>query len=160
MADHRIELILEQIKALVLAGSTTNAGSKVTRGKNSQHLADDYSATPHFAAVNILQGADRPIGDEAYTNVAFQDCELEALIDLAVQAQAELVAETRLNALRTQVHKVLMVAPFNLGLGYVIAIYPAGADQPEVDADREFVVQKQRTRWRVQFRTSITDPSA
>lgn len=156
--EHRIELILDKVKTLLLAGPT-DAGAKVTRGKNDQHTADDVSASPQLAALNIWQGQDAPEGD-GYENIAFQDNVLEVLVDLH-RGGVDPVAmpETTLNTLRTQVHKVLM-ADHTLGLSFVTLIVPGGASEPEAKTDHQFVQHKQRTRWRVFYRTSITDPSA
>lgn len=157
MPDHRAEQILAQVKTLLLAGPT-DAGAKVERDKTTPHQDSDFSVGN--AALNVVMGADSPLGEDGASNMAFLDSGLMVHVDLHVKAAPTSIPSTALNQLRLQVHKVLMAGERRQGLAFVIDTIPAGAGQPTLQSDFEIVEHKQRTSWLITYRSSITDPSA
>lgn len=145
--EHRADQILDTVTA-ILKAAATEAGDNVDRGRLRAPTDETF--------INVLMGSDDPLN----ANIAFSDSELLVYVDLHVPADP---AQTHLQdkallALRKQVQITLM-ADRKLGLAFVTQIIPDGAQDPMRQAERELELNKLRTRWRVHYRTSITDPS-
>jgi len=146
-------LRVEQIMVAVLANLTglATTGANVFRGR-VYGLQDT-----EVPALTIYQGADTPLGDYGLENYAFIDSELTIKVTAHVKTADQ--AETELNKIRREVHVALM-ADYQQGLSFVITTIPQGATEPLLLSDGETPTATMDMYWRVQYRSSQTDPGA
>lgn len=149
----RAESILAAIETLL--DGTTDAGANVQRG---QVYAHEETKLP---AIAIFMGPDVPAGE---MQTGFTDWDLTVLIQTTVSIAAwytdmSAAVETSLNALREQIH-ALLLADHTLGLSYVIDTTAGPAEQPIIDGDGELPVGSQILQFVVRYRASFSDIGA
>lgn len=110
-------------------------------------------------AACVFMGEEIPRGDNGFEVMGSYDAVMTIYIDLWDQADQSTNIETKLLELRKLTHIQLMQSN-RLGLSYVINIAPFGAEEPELSPDGRALTGKLRSLWIVEYRTSVTDPSA
>lgn len=147
MADHRDEQILDAVMTTV-TGLTTPVSAPV-RGRVYPH---DDSNLP---ALTVYMGQSTPV-DEG--NVRYQDRYLEVRIEAHVKEATETLEQT-LNQLKKEVY-VAVLANRTLGLPFVHDTQWEGDGEPELQDGSNKPTGSLEMRYRVQYRHSISDPSA
>lgn len=147
---HRIETILAQAQTLVTGLATT--GNNVFRGRATP--LSHQKPKVEVPGLLLAQGGDEVL--ENHGGVIL-------LGSLGFEIAAVVVGEenqldTLLNLIRAEV-TVALQADHTLGLPFVHQLEELGADQPEHDSSGERPMAQQRTRWRVTFDRSRTDPA-
>ena len=151
MADHRREQILDAL-ATALTGLTTT-GANVFRGR--AYPLDDAS----LPAILIYQGQDEPVPDDS------PDAVLQ-YIDSTLTVSVEPVAMSnvvQVDQVLNQIDKeswIALMASTNLGLAYVLAIWPSVALEPRITPDGDRPLGYLRRNWIIKYRSSRADPSA
>lgn len=151
MADHRAEQVLAAVKTTLEADGTFSV-FRTSVDALSEALQQVPSAV-------IFQGDDDPRGDSGFEVLGSFNSVLTVHVDLWDAASGNESVETQLNELRKKVHIALMGST-RLGLSFVFNLAPAGAEEPEISEDGQALSGKLRTNWMVEYRTSVTDPSA
>jgi len=151
MADHRAEQILAAVKTTLEADGTFS----VFR----DHVDALTGTLQQLPAACIFSGDDVPRGDTGFEVIGSYDSVLTVYIDAWEQADRDTGVITKLMDIRKKIHIALMGST-RLGLSFVFNLSPAGADEPELSADGEAITGKLRTLWMMEYRSSVTDPSA
>jgi hypothetical protein len=112
-----------------------------------------------LAAVSVDYGADEPVSDTGYANLANIDSNLELLTTIVVKEADEQAVLQALLDRRVAIHKALM-ADRSLGLTtFVIDTRPAGAAAPDLDVSTDMPAGSLTCRWIVHYRMNLADPS-
>jgi len=147
MADHRVEQIIDAVKAAVTGLATTSAN--VERGR---FQSVEGSKT---AELTVTQGASSPAQEP---NVAFQYPAIEVVITAHAKGQDGTV-ESTINQIAKEVY-IAMMADRQLGLPeFVIDTEWLGNSEPSLST-MEKPTMSMEMRFSVQFQHSYTDPSA
>jgi hypothetical protein len=150
---HRLQSIVDAAVAAIAARPAL--GASVYRHRRNSLSSDDME----LPAVSVSFGEDSALSDFGVTNLSFLDSGvvLTALAVASASTEQDLVEE--LLRLRREIHIALMT-DVTLGLGYVMACYYHGASDPTISSAGERFSGALDTRWRVDYRTSLTDPGA
>lgn len=148
MADHRAKQIADGIVTALQSVATLN--SVVYR-----HRALTLSeAEQELPAACVQIGVDTP------TNRTFAslDSQLEVIVKLYCVGSTEADVFEQLMNMRTQSHVAVMTNPA-YGLTFVTSTIYAGADAPQIRTEGGRLVGVLETRWTVDYRMNLTDPS-
>lgn len=111
------------------------------------------SERPFFA---VYLGADEPVGDYGPQNVNVLDHNVQVMVDIIVDVDAQNDLEQAFLDARTSVHDALM-SDHTQGLAFVMQTIPNGAGEPVISIESEVKTASYRTEWVFQIRTSIND---
>lgn len=151
MADHRAEQILAAVKTQLEADGTFSV---------FRDPVDALSGTlQQIPAACIFVGDDEPRGEGGFEVIGSYDSVLMVFVDVWESADRGESVNTKLLDLRKKVHIALMGST-RLGLSFVFNLSPGGAEAPELSTEGEAVTGKMRTLWIMEYRSSVTDPSA
>lgn len=125
--------------------------------KNAWRQYPYSAADTALPALNVVMGADKPLGERGPDNLSFQDWELTVFVDVIVKSSATPL-ETTLNNIRLAVHKTLL-ANYTLGLPFVFNGYAGPVEEPEQKGETELPISVMRTSFMFLHRSLITDPS-
>lgn len=150
---HRVQSIVDQ--AVSLLAARTTLGAAVYRHRRSSLSAPDLE----LPAVSVHYGEDTALSDLGVSNLSFLDSGLSLTATVLADGSNEQDVVEELLRLRREVH-IAFMADVTLGLAYVMACYYRGASEPIISGAGERFSGALDTRWRVDYRTSLTDPGA
>lgn len=148
--SHRVEQIIEAFAALVDANF--NGSVYIHRALS---LSEEEGELP---AISIDFGEDSPLDDDGASNLAFLDSLVSVMATIYTRGSEEIEVRRALMAARTAMHIAIM-ADRTLGLSFVVDTRYGGADEPEINAETEYLAGRLVCRWAVHYRMNITDPS-
>lgn len=149
---HRAEQIVDAVAAKITA-STTFSGSVLT------HLATSLSeVAAEMPAISVDVGADEPADEDGADNFSFLDSLLTVDTTAYVRGEDEAEIKSALLDARRSIHVALM-ADRSQGLAFVIDTRYGGAEAPEITADADRMAGRQVSRWSIQYRMNVSDPS-
>jgi len=145
MADHRAEQILAAVLT-ILKGSVTTAVSI------DRDHAYSYDET-ELPAINVCMGAEKP--EQVLLN-NYVEWALDVEFEIACKETTTL--STTINQIRKEI-QVALRSDYKLGLSFVTECLPGEFAKPE-QKDGDKPVMAAVWTWTVQYRTSLSDPSA
>lgn len=143
---HRVETIMQTVQALLTPMAST--GGRVYRGKTYK-LPEE-----HPNAILIYQGGDVP-EDELTTQGVDSDLQISIV---GYVRTTEDQAETELNQLRLEVHRILAAVPALGGLAAINYMRPEGAEAPTAEDDGEHVIASMQMLWTCSYTSDYFDP--
>lgn len=150
---HRAEQILQAAATAIEA--MTDIGAAVFKHRTLSLSAEDQE----LPAVCVNTGADNPIAEGGYTNLAFIDSRLELKISIYAQGSTQEDVDAELVRLRVVTHKALLASPRDLGLPDIVqTIGYGGAEEPEYSTEGAPLAGRLNAMFTVDYRMSLTDP--
>jgi hypothetical protein len=150
---HRVQSIVDAAVAAIAARPAL--GAAVYRHRRNSLSSDDME----LPAVSVSFGEDSALSDFGVTNLSFLDSGVVLTATAVTAGASEQDVVEELLRLRREIH-IGFMADVTLGLAYVMACYYHGASEPVISGAGERFSGALDTRWRVDYRTSLTDPGA